>query len=452
MTGELLLRRVEVGARAGLDVLIRDGRVAEIGTGLACHGEEIDGQGGALIPGLSDHHIHILGLAARRQSVDLQSARGSEEFARQLRDAAASRRPGQWLRAIGYHEQVAGPLDRARLDRIAPNVPVRVQHQTGALWILNSEALARLPLENPSEGLDRDSGWLWRGDAWLKAALGAEVPDMAPVGRELAAYGVIALTDASVTTEATAAELLAKAHRDGDLPQRLTLMSGEGLEAPSDAAFTVGPVKVLLDDAELIDLDDFCGRIEQARHWGRNVAVHCVTAGELALTLAAFETTGARSGDRIEHGGMISPLAIAEIRRLGLKVATQPAFLLERGDRYLATIDASEHDDLYRCASLLRAGIPVLGSSDAPYASPNPWAGMAAAVERRTARGAPVGQEERLSPRQALALYAVRPSIQVGDPADLCLLPVSLNEALDDLAAMCPVLTLIGGQIAHLTL
>jgi predicted amidohydrolase YtcJ len=451
MTQDVLLRRVEIDGVPGLDLRIRDGRVAEIGAGLAAGGEELDGRGGALIPGLADHHIHLFGLAARRQSVDLQPARDAADFEHRLRAAAASRPPGRWIRAIGYHEQLAGPLDRVRLDALAPDHPVRVQHQTGALWILNSAALALLPSSHGDpDGLDRETGWLWRGDAWLKAVLGAEPPDLAAVGRELAACGVTALTDASVTTDQAAAAHLAQAHRSGDLPQRLTLMSGGLLAAPADGAFAVGPVKVLLDDDALIDLDDFCARIEQARGWGRNVAVHCVTAAELALTLAAFQTVGARVGDRIEHGGVISAAAIDEIARLGLTVATQSAFLLERGDRYLAEVDPQEHDDLYRCAGLLRAGIRVLGSSDAPYASPDPWLGMAAAVVRRTTAGAQIGPRERLSARQALALYLGKPSVQVGDPADLCLLLVPLEAALEDLAAVRPAATFIAGRRVHL--
>lgn len=449
MNGDILLRRVEIEGHGQVDLRIRQGKVSEIGPRLAAGGQEIDGQGGALLPGLCDHHIHVLGLAARRQSVDLQSVRDSEDFAQKLRAAAAERAPGQWVRAIGYHEQSAGPLDRARLDSLAPDVPIRVQHQTGALWVLNSAALARLPTENAPEGLDRERGWLWRGDAWLKAVLGAEAPDLASVGRELAAYGITALTDASVTTEMTAAAVLARAHQNGDLPQRLTLMSGADLQPSPDGAFAIGPVKVLLDDADLIELEDFCGRIDHARAYGRSVAVHCVTDAELALTLAAFETAGVRPGDRIEHGGLISRAAVDEIRGLDLIVATQPAFILERGDRYLSTIDAREHEDLYRCASLIRAGVTVLGSSDAPYASPDPWLGMAAAVSRRTASGAIVGAQERLSPSQALALYVSRPSVQVGDPADLCLLPTSFEEALSDLAAVRPALALIGGRVAH---
>ena len=49
-----------------------------------------------------------------------------------------------WVRAVGYHEAVAGPLDRAALDEVSPPVPVRVQHRSGVLWTLNSAGLARM--------------------------------------------------------------------------------------------------------------------------------------------------------------------------------------------------------------------------------------------------------------------------------------------------------------------
>src|SRR6185312_8748065 len=138
------------------------------------------------------------------------------------------------------------------------------------------------------------------------------------------------------------------------------------------------------------------GRIAGARRQRRTVAVHCVTAGELALTLAAFEAAGVRPGDRIEHGGVIPAAAIGQLRALGLTVVTQSAFVAERGDRYLAEVDAAEQPDLYRCASLRSAGVPVAGSSDAPYAAPDPWAGMAAAVSRRTLGGAVLNAGERI--------------------------------------------------------
>ncbi|HLY79298.1 MAG TPA: amidohydrolase family protein, partial [Caulobacteraceae bacterium] len=303
----------------------------------------------------------------------------------------------------------------------------------------------------------RPTGRIWRGDAWLRERLADAPPSLAAVGAQLAAFGITAVTDASVTTDAGGAALLAKAHRAGELPQRLTLMSGGALAAPADGAFTVGPVKVLLDDHDLPPLDDFVAWIRRARSWGRPVATHCVTASELALTLAALQSAGARPGDRIEHGGVIPAEAVTVIRALGLTVVTQPAFVLERGDRYLAEVDAAEQDDLYRCASLLAAGVPVAASSDAPYASPDPWRGIATAIQRRTLGGQPLGLSEQVAAADALAMYLGSPGspgaaprrVEVGAIADLCLLKTPLRDVLAAPAAECVAATLIGGRSVY---
>lgn len=453
----LLIRNVEVAGRAGLDVRIEAGRVAVVGADLARGGREIDGRGGALIPGLADHHIHLLALAARADSVDLTNARRADELAVRIATACASRPPGAWVRAFGWHEALAGDLTLADLDRLAPRHPLRVQHQTGALWLLNSLALAALGEGDDPSGLDRPTGRLWRGDDWLRSRLPSTPPPLDPIGAQLAAYGVTALTDASVTTDPVAATILAEAHRSGDLPQRLLLMSGGPLSAPADGAFAVGPVKILLDDHALPDLDAFLAGIRAARAQGRPVAVHCVTAAELALTLAAFEAAGARPGDRVEHGGVIPQDAIGQLRALGLVVVTQPAFVRERGDRYLSDVAPADIGDLYRCASLLAAGVPVAASSDAPYATPDPWVGIAAAVDRRTTAGATVGAGEAVSAAGALGLYLDDPAapgrrprrIAPGSAADLCLLDAPLAGVLSGPSSDRVRATLIAGVLVH---
>jgi len=455
----LILRDVEVEGRAGLDVRLENGRVAAIGARLPAAGQEIDGRGGALIPGLTDHHIHLFALAAQRDSVTLDDVRDAASFRLRINLAVTAKPNGAWVRVTGYHERMAGELTRALLDEIAPRHRLRVQHQTGSLWVLNSLALASVESVDAPASFEREpggapTGRIWRGDAWLRTRIGAEPPSLAPLGRQLAAYGITGLTDASVTTDADAAARLADAHRAGDLPQRLMLMSGGALAAPADGAFAVGPVKVLLDDHALPDFDDFMARIAQARRWDRSVAVHCVTAGELALTLAAFEAAGARPGDRIEHGGVIPAAAIAQLRALGLAVVTQPAFVHGRGDRYLAEVDPAEQPDLYRCASLLDAGVPVASSSDSPYASPDPWVGIAAAIDRATSSGQSLGASERISAARALALYLGAPAapggpatrITVGMAADLCLLGAPLRDVLAAPSAEHVRVTFIAGD------
>ncbi|QUD90392.1 amidohydrolase family protein [Phenylobacterium montanum] len=462
MSRRLVIRNVTIDRRHGLDVAVEDGRIIDIAPDLPGASEEIEGRGGRLLPGLCDHHIHLMALAAKQASVDLSQARDLPGVAGRIAEAAASSPPGAWIRSLGYHERIGGELTRADLDRLAPRHRLRMQHQSGALWMLNSLALAALPQGPLPPCVECDSrgaptGRIWRGDRWLREQIGAEPPPLAPVGRMLAAKGVTHLTDASVTTDETAADLLAEAHRRGELPQHLTLMSGGRLAAPQDAAFAVGPVKILLDDHNLPDLGHFAERIAGARDQGRRVAVHCVTAGEMALTLAAFEIAGAQSGDRIEHGGVIPAAAIPLIRAMGLTVVTQPVFVRERGDRYWAEVSERDQADLYRCASLLNAGVPVAGSSDAPYASADPWAGMAAAVERRTASGMPLGEGEQIGWSAAVDLYLGSPQmpggrrrrVKPGAPADLCLMrPLTAADAHPDAAMVAA--TLIAGEIAYL--
>lgn len=455
----LLIRNVELDGRKDLDVRLAGGRIAEIGRRLTGPEESLDARGGALIPGLIDHHIHLLATAARADSLAMDDARGPDAFARRLTDWLAARPPGHWARVTGWREHHHGPLDRAALDRLAPAHPVRVQDQTGALWILNSAAMARLGGDWP-EATERDpggeaTGRLWRGDAWLRARIGVVPPPLAPLGARLAALGITGLTDASATTDAASAAVLAQAHRDGALPQRLMLMSGGALDAPEDGAFAVGPLKILLNDHALPTPDILAERIALARRLGRPVAAHCVTAAELAVMLAALDEAGARPGDRIEHGGVIAPGAVGELKRLGLTVVTQSAFVFERGDRYRAEVDPVDQPDLYRCASLIAAGVPVAGSSDAPYADPDPWAGIRAAIHRRTRAGLALGEGERVAAGRALGLYlgdfadpgGPARRVEVGALADLCLLRAPLADVLSDPAADLVAAAFVGGRM-----
>jgi predicted amidohydrolase YtcJ len=462
-SGTLLIRNAEIDGVSGRDVRIAGGRIEAVGSNLAAASNEWDARGGALIPGLIDHHIHLLATAARADSLSLDTIGAPAGFLTRLRDFAAARAPGNWVRAIGYHERMAGLLTRHDLDLMAPRNPVRIQHQTGSLWMLNSQALAIVVGgEEPPACVERDdagsfTGRIWRGDAWLAHRLAATPPALAPLAARLAALGVTGLMDASVSTDDASAAVLADARRKGALPQHLALMSGASLTPCTDAAYRVGPLKIMLDEHDLPPLDEIIRRIGLARAWGRCVAVHCVTAAELALSLAAFETAGAKPGDRIEHGGVIPAEAIAVIARLGLTVVTQPGFVFERGDRYLADVDRAEQGDLYRCASLLAAAVPVASSSDAPYSAADPWSAMRAAVNRRTRAGLSLGVDERVPAATALQLHLGDfdapggPSRRVapGAPADLCLLKTPLRAALAALSSDLVAATIIAGDLAY---
>lgn len=431
----VLLRNVELnGTRT--HVRIVNDRIAEIGMNLTSANEEIDAQGGALIPALIDHHIHLFATAARLNSVDLQSAADKATLLALLRDA---RPHGGWIRAIGYDDSRMGLLSRDDLDAV--DIPVRVQDRTGALWVLNSAALNLVLHDDAPPCVERNvsgraTGRIWRGDAWLRTRMPSAPPSLATLSQQLAAYGVTGVTDTSATNGPEEAALFAQARASGELKQSLYLMSGGAI--PASPGYAIGPIKILPDERELPDMDDMIVRMRRARQLHRRIAVHCVSAAELVLALAAFESVGAKAGDRLEHGGMIPEAMFETIRTLGLTIVTQPNFIHDRGDRYARSISVDELPDLYRLASLRAAGVNVAAGSDAPYGGLDPWRAIQAATDRTSAGGVVLGADERISARDALSLYlgpfdnpaSFERSVRVGAPADLCLLRTPLSEAL----------------------
>jgi predicted amidohydrolase YtcJ len=413
----VLLRRVEVDGRV-VDVAVRDGLVAAVGPDLPAEGdaEELDGDGGGLIPGLHDHHLHLFAMAAAAQSTDVS---GDALAALWAADATLPR--GAWIRAVGWHESSGWELDRKTLDYAVPGRPVRVQHATGALWVLNSPALEAVGLG------DHETGRLYGMDGFLRDRLGGVPPSLTEVGKALAAVGVTGVTDATPYERGDDVLRLA-----GAIPQRVQVTGAAhlALDVEAVAPLLVGPAKVIVADHDPPSVEALVDALREARRHGRATAFHCASRLGLVLALAALESEGARPGDRIEHGAVIPVDAVDSLAHLGVTVVTQPALLTERGDRWLADVDADDRSHLWRCGSLLRAGVAVAASSDAPHGPADPWRAIAAAVTRRTAAGAVLGKAERITPAAALALFlgpldapgGPPRRVEAGAPADLCLL------------------------------
>jgi len=428
----MLIRNVDLkGVR--VDVRLVDGIISQIGQ--LSGPSDLNGQGGALLPGLHDHHIHLNATAAAMASVKCgpPDVLGTNSLLQKLHAASAD-----FIRGVGYHQSVAGNIDCAWLDKHGPNKPIRIQHRSGRLWILNSLSMKAYGLNQPSDGRLLDSD--------MKLRTRSRFPNLKPLIKGLLSYGITGVTE--VTPSNGIAEL--QNYIDQVQPLRVCVMGNAELSDVDDPH--IGPLKLHYHDHNLPALDDLAIEIERAHHAGRNIAAHCVTRAELMLTLAALEQAGVKQGDRIEHAAIADDAAIDWMRRLGVIIVTQPNFITERIVAYRKDVSSRDHPYLWRLKAFQKAGLKLAAGSDAPFGNPNPWAAMDAAVNRPTGF-----EDEAISPEAALALYT-KPSqdagglareITIGAPADLCLIDLPWSEARHQLGDVSVAATWIGGSLVY---
>lgn len=427
----LIQRAVRIDGTA-TDIRVGE-RILDVGDLEPHKGEQVlDASGHMVIPGLHDHHVHLRSAAAALTSARVGPAevRDRDDLARALADAPVG--SDGWIRAVGYHEAVAGPLDRDVLDEVSPRQPVRVQHRSGVLWTLNSAGLAKVGLAGHPDGRLRSSDRRW-SDTLQRNETG-----LAEVSRRLIGYGVTGVTDATPDFEISDIVKLMAAHRRGELRQR---------------AHCLAPGKRILHDGDL-DLDELTAWVAERHAADAPVAVHCVTAAQLVVTLSALREAGTHPHDRIEHAAVVPDGSMAELKELGVTVVTQPNFVAERGDQYLTDIPADELHELWRVASLRRAGVKVALSTDMPFGEGDPWATMRAAVHRTTAAGAVLGPDECVSAPEALTMFfgtSSQPTdtraIAPGQPGDLCVLAAPPKQVLEALDSQMVAATVVAGEV-----
>jgi predicted amidohydrolase YtcJ len=429
----MLIKRARLLDGTGVDIRVGQ-RIIDVAEHLDPAAGEVvfDAADRTVIPGLHDHHVHLHSAAAALTSIRVgpRDVHGRDDLARALAEAAIG--DDGWIRAVDYHEAVAGPLDRATLDELAPAVPTRVQHRSGIIWTLNSAGLARVGLPHHPDGRLRSADPSW-SDALQRRETG-----LAEISLRLASYGVTGVTDATPGLGVEDVVKFAEAHRHGELLQRVHCL------APGK--------RILHDDG--LDLDLLTDWIRGHHATGGTVALHCVTAAQLVVTIAALDSAGVRPGDRIEHAAVVPDDCLSDLARLGVTVATQPNFVAERGDQYLADVSEDEHHQLWRVASLLSAGVKLAMSTDMPFGDADPWAAMRAAVHRTTASGAVLGPSECIGAATALQTFLGEPglptrprTVAAEQPSDLCVLAARPDEVLAELDAAMVAATIVDGGV-----
>jgi predicted amidohydrolase YtcJ len=478
--------RTDPFAQEPVDVHLANGIIVDIAPARALprRGLVLDGEGSWLIPGLWDHHVHVVQWALAAQREPLGGARSAAQAAAIM--GAAPLLPDGRRVGTGFRDALwPDAPSLAALDAATGDVPTYlINADVHSVW-LNSAALRR-------EGFEPDGVGVLREEPAFEVSrrLNAVASDVADsqverMARDAAARGVVGLVDLDMAwneeawSRRTAAGFSALRVEFGIYPQFLDRALADGLQtgdvargAASDLV-RVGPLKVItdgslgtrtaacshsypgdplnhgmltVDQATLVDL------MTRATGAGISSAIHAI--GDIANTYAldAFATTGAWG--TIEHAQLVSHSDIPRFARLGVAASVQPEHAIDDRDM-TDTIWAEQTAQPYPLRSLAESGANLLFGSDAPVAALDPWAAMASAVYRTRDGREPWQPHQSVAAATALAAStrggsASPARIEPGAPADLALClddPLRADEAA--LRGMCVRATLLGGRVTH---
>jgi predicted amidohydrolase YtcJ len=455
------------------------------------------------LPGFIDTHTHLIQYGLSLSKLDLRHVRSIEELKSLV--SSKARQASPWILGLGWDQEKFSEKrypQRHDLDEASPSKPVMLWRVCTHICVVNSKALQIAHVDSRTP--DPDGGVIDRDDTGEPTGILREnaveliernIPEPTLEEYEKAIHeaceraAVAGLTSVHCVLDSQLElRALLSLRKKGQLPIRfyvlirashlktcrqLGLSTGFG-----DEWLRLGAVKIFTDGSlgartaamETPYADDPSNRgvtiytqeqldriIEEAQDSGFQVAVHAIGDRAVRMLLESAERAKSRLHSRelrprIEHASVLNPDLIRRLKELELIVTVQPHFVVS--DFWTEERLGPERARLaYPFASLLKAGLIVVGSSDCPVEPLAPLLGIEAAVNRRG--------PEALRAEDAIALYTrnaayasfeedLKGSITPGKYADLVVLESDPRKvAPSDISETAVLMTMVGGETIH---
>ena len=494
-------------------VAVKDGKFVAVGTDkqILPYADEntgkIDLHGKFVVPGFIDAHVHGVPLGLSFSQINLREAKSVKEIQQKVRQRAEETPNGQWIIGRGWDQERFAESrypSRFDLDEVAPSHPVFLIRVCGHLGVANSEALKLAGIgkrtETPEGGcIDSDPRGVPNGilrENALDLILGI-LPKSTDEGvADVCLLACQKMVEVGITTahwivsSPSEMRVLQKLNERGILPLRvyalipiehLNNLVGLGLSTGfGDERLRIGSVKILLDGSlggrtaalkqPYNDSPSTKGMIlythkqlkqfaEKAHEANLQLAIHAIGDKAAETVLDTLEkvlrkTPRADHRHRLEHASVLNPQLINRARKIGVVASVQPHFVVS--DFWISNrLGKPRARWTYAFKSLLKAGVVLMGGSDAPVEPISPVLGVYAAVARKANR------QERLTVDEALRMYTVnaaygsfeeclKGSIEVGKLADLTVLSHDLYKIPpQNLRGVKVEMTIVGGEVVY---
>lgn len=476
-----------------------------------------------VLPGFIDTHLHLLATGQSLESVDLKQTASAGDMTEAGRSALASRGADEeWLRGFGWGQGWAKTQrlpHRADLDAICAVTPIIFIRNCGHVAVLNSVALECLGITGDAHFVggvvDVDLEGVPTGivrEGALDFAL-SQIPRPTPSRlRGYAQKTMDALVKKGVTLAQSddlsffqsPAELMdffqkmeAAEQMPLQLQQQWRLQSASavadfiegGMHAHRGKLFSSGPLKLMLDGslgartaALRDDYSDDAGNrglllydrralsqmLRPAFEAGWQVAAHAIGDAALAQLLDACEeekNRGLKPDLRVVHCQVGDEELYQRMADMRIGADIQPLFLASDLGMLMERLGAERSRASYAWHSLIKRGVVLGGSSDAPVEDFSVLKAIQVGITRANFRGEPAHGwvfSEALGWAEAFWIYtggaaqligqgAQRGTLQPGKAADMVVLMENPFMLPADRVGEVEVgMTIISGKVRHM--
>lgn len=498
------------------------GSVASVKSYIGPNTKVIDLAGAPVVPGLNDSHIHTVWAGEGAVRVQLLDVKTVADALARIKAFAATRKPGEWILGGTWlpNSQLAEHryLTAVEIDSVAPNNPVALP---GHVSSFNSAAMKIAGVDRNTP--NPDGGVIEKDDAGNPTGIFQELASRlvtqhipAPSQEELEqryllamkvanAYGLTSVLDPGlVPLNIRVLQRLMLSHRmtlrysvmykpDFNASQErwaeatngIGISSGSGNEWLRIDAIGEMPVDGGMTYRTAFTRDAYPGdpnyhgvAAMTAEHVNSNVSIgnkndwrfsiHAVGDAAIDRVLDAYEAADKEksiAGRRfsIEHGSLIRRDQLERMKKLGVILQLQNAFLWEKGP----TIERNLGKEVAHRVIPNRMAIDILGinnvSSGTDYQGNlmNPWTNIYLAVTRKDSMDNVYGADQAISREEALRLYtvsgaygtfeeAIKGSIESGKLADMVVLDRDyFTVPVEEIKDIKPVETIVGGNIVY---
>ena len=416
----------------------------------------LDLHGATLTPGIIEAHGHIMGLGRSKLNLDLSQAQNYDEIVNQVKSAAASAEPGEWILGRGWHQSkwvpqaksmVKGFQTHEKLSAVSPNNPVYLVHASGHAAMVNTAAMEIANINSETEF--KGDGEVIKDEQLRPTGILNEMaqslvrqhiplPDESTETKalslaldEMARFGITSFQDAGAGKAEIA--LFKKFLKQNKLSSRFWVMlDGSNQELLLDwyrkgpeiglgnNHLTIRSIKLVADGAlgsrgawllkpysdrkdhvglPTMSIDYLTKVSKEAFKHNFQIGVHAIGDRANREVLDVFDKTFSNKNQgvrfRIEHSQHIDPEDIPRFAQLGVIASIQGIHM--SSDRPWAINRLGKkriEEGAYMWKALTDSGAMVINGTDVPVEPISPIASFYALVTRQTLGGTPEGGYE----------------------------------------------------------